>query len=126
MGGSKLDTKNQEYFYFLVRKDGKYYVAHRAGADVHKIVEWTEHPAVKKEDANGAQTNTLAIQVTTDSMHLMANGQRVKTFSKAEVYGTLPAGQAGTRSRTPAMPPTSSIAWRRRRPAGSPTGAWTW
>ena len=97
VGGSKLETKDQEYFYFLVRKDGMFYVAHRAGADVHKIVDWTAHPAVKKEEANGTQTNALAIQVTTDSMHLMANGQRVKSFSKADVYGTLPAGQVGLR-----------------------------
>ena len=97
VGGTQLDTKDQQYFYFLVRKDGKYYVAHRAGADVHKIVDWTEHAAVNKEDAAGKQTNALAIQVTADSMHLVANGQRVKSFSKAEVYGTLPSGQVGLR-----------------------------
>jgi len=40
--GNKLDTPEQTYYYVLVRGDGKVLVNHRAGAAVHKIVEWKE------------------------------------------------------------------------------------
>lgn len=97
VGGRKLDTAEQEYLYFLVRKDGKYLVAHRAGADVHKIVDWTEHSAVRKEDASGAQTNTLAIEVSAGGVTLMANGERVTSFTRDEMKGMVPVGYAGLR-----------------------------
>ena len=44
--GKDLDTPQQNYAYFLVRGDGKYMVNHRAGAEIHKIVPWTDSPAV--------------------------------------------------------------------------------
>jgi len=97
VGGSKLDTKDQEYMYFLVRKSGEFYIAHRAGAEVHKLVDWTAHSAVNKEDASGAQTNALAIEVSEGGVNFIANGQTVKSFTRAELKGMVPVGQAGLR-----------------------------
>lgn len=97
MGGSQLATPEQEYFYLLVRGDGKFFVAHRAGAEVHKIVNWQEHAAVTKADEAGKQTNVLAIQVTADSVHMQVNGQRVRSFAKADMHGFDTDGQAGLR-----------------------------
>jgi len=98
IGGTKLNSPEQQYFYFLVRGDGKYFVAHRAGSDVHKIVDWTESSAVKKQDpTSGSASNALAMQVTADSVHLSANGERVKSFAKSEMHGFNTDGQVGVR-----------------------------
>jgi hypothetical protein len=97
IGGSSVATPEQSYFYFLVRGDGKYFVAHRAGKEVHKIVDWTDSPAINKQNEAGAASNAVAMQVTADSVHLMANGQRVKSFAKSEMHGFNTDGQVGVR-----------------------------
>ena len=82
--GKKLDAPDQTYYYFLVRGDGKFLVNHRAGAAVHKIVEWTENAAVKKADAKGAATNTLTVDASkADSVRLKVNGVQVAALSAA-------------------------------------------
>lgn len=76
--GKDLDTPQQNYAYFLVRGDGKYLVNHRAGAEVHKIVPWTESPAVHKADANGKATNKLTVDASkADSVRLLVNDTQV-------------------------------------------------
>jgi hypothetical protein len=98
IGGSNLeDAAKQQYFYFEVRGDGKIFVAHRAGAEVHKIVDWADNTAAKKQDEKGAMSNELAMQVTADSVHMMVNGQRVKSFAKSELHGFNTDGQYGLR-----------------------------
>jgi hypothetical protein len=82
IGGTELVSPNQQYLYFLVRGDGKYFVAHRAGTEVHRIVPWTENAAIVKQDANGVATNALAVQVTADSLHFLVNGTRVQSLAK--------------------------------------------
>ena len=98
IGGTELDDPaKQQYFYFLVRGDGKYFVAHRAGAEVHKIVDWTEHAAVNKQNAGGAVSQVLSYQVTADSVHMSANGKRVHSFAKSQLHGFNTDGQVGLR-----------------------------
>lgn len=98
IGGSKLDSPEQQYFYLVIRPhDGGFYVAHRAGTEVHKIVEWTVHPAVVKQDSTGRAANTLSMQSSADSLHLAVNGQRVKSFAKSEMHGFNMDGQVGLR-----------------------------
>jgi len=88
--GSKLDSPAQSYLYFLVRGDGKFLINHRAGADVHKIVPWTENAAVVKADANGKATNKLTVDATkSDSLRFLVNGTQV---------AALPANQFGSRN----------------------------
>jgi hypothetical protein len=98
IGGSKLQDPAQSYIYFLVRPaDGYYLINHRAGSDVHKIVDWTASTATNKQDASGAATNALTIHVAKDSVHFIANGKLVKGFSKAEMHGFAAEGQTGLR-----------------------------
>jgi hypothetical protein len=98
IGGTELsDPAKQQYFYFLVRGDGKYFVAHRAGAEVHKIVDWTENAAVNKSNESGAVSQVLSYQVTTDSVHMFANGKRVQSFAKSQLHGFNTDGQVGLR-----------------------------
>lgn len=97
IGGSNVAMPNQQYFYFLVRGDGKFFVAHRAGAEVHRIVPWTEAAAINKQNEAGAATNVLSFRVTPDSLHLLANDKRVKSFAKSELHGFKTDGQVGLR-----------------------------
>ena len=74
--GKNLQAPSQTYYYFLVRGDGKFLLNHRAGAQVHKIVDWTENAAVKKADAKGAATNVLTVDASkADSVLLKEIGR---------------------------------------------------
>ena len=87
--GDKLNGAGQSYFYFLVRGDGKVLVNHRAGSDVHKILEWTEKSAVHKADAKGVATNTMSVDATRpDSIRLLVNGVQVHALQGAHVGNT--------------------------------------
>lgn len=80
--GQNLDAANQTYYYFLVRGDGKVMVKHRAGADVHTIMDWTAHSAVHMADAAGKATNTLSVDATKpDSVRLSVNGAPIKSIA---------------------------------------------
>ncbi|HKW46476.1 MAG TPA: hypothetical protein VJN70_03495 [Gemmatimonadaceae bacterium] len=97
IGGSNLNDSTQSYVYFETRGDGKYLINHRAGNDVHKIVDWTETDATNKQDAAGKATNELAIRVSADSVDFLANGKVVKAFTKAEMHNFAADGQTGIR-----------------------------
>jgi len=87
--GEKLDAADETYVYFLVRGDGKVLVNHRAGSDVHKIMEWTESAAAHKADAKGVATNTLSVDATrADSVRLLVNGVQVAAMPGAHVGST--------------------------------------
>lgn len=76
--GANLDQPNQSYVYFLVR-DGKYLINHRAGEEVHKLVTWTEHPAIRKAAADGTTSNHLSVRVIGSELQYIVNGQVVHT-----------------------------------------------
>jgi hypothetical protein len=97
IGGTNLSDSTQSYVYFETRGDGKYLINHRAGNDVHKIVDWTDTDATNKADAAGKATNELAIRVTSDSVNFLANGKLVKGFTKAEMHNFAADGQTGIR-----------------------------
>jgi len=82
IGGQKLDQPDQDYLYYVIRQDGKYLIKHRAGTEVHTLVEWTEHPAIRKMDAQGQATNALSVQVGPDQVRFLANGQEVKVLER--------------------------------------------
>jgi len=95
IAGHDLDSANQSYAYFLVRQDGKFLINHRADDNtVHKIVDWTENPAVKAIDASGKASNTLAINVDATDVHFLVNGTEVHKIPRAVLDGG--NGHAGT------------------------------
>ena len=85
IGGTKLRAADQAYTYFLVRGTGEYYVANRKGAEVTKLVNWTAHPAVKKQDASGKQTNVLGVEVKGNEVIFLVNGTEVTRRPKSEL-----------------------------------------
>jgi hypothetical protein len=94
--GKDLDNSDkQEYVYFLVRGNGQYLINHRAGRDVHKIIDWQENAAIRKQDASGQASNALAIRAGADSVRFLANGKQVAAISRQEISN--PGGKAGLR-----------------------------
>lgn len=86
-GGKELLADRQEYYYLIVRGDGKYMVKHRAGAETHELVPWTEHPAIIKEDAAGVSKNVLKVESSPVGAKLYANGQLLKELPGAGANG---------------------------------------
>ena len=87
--GKNLVTPQQDYAYMLVRGDGKVMVKHRAGKDVHTIIDWTENAAVNKQDANGKATNTLSVDASKpDSVRLLVNGKPVAAMPGSHMGST--------------------------------------
>ena len=87
--GNRLDTPDQTYAYLVVRGDGKFMVRHRAGSELHTIMDWTESPAVHKADASGKATNTLSVDASrSDSVRLSVNGTQVAAMPGAHVGST--------------------------------------
>ena len=87
--GKDLDTPSQNYAYFLVRGDGKYLVNHRAGAEIHKIIPWTEDAAVNKQDASGKSTNKLTVDASkADSVRLLVNDKQVAAIAMSHLGKT--------------------------------------
>ena len=94
IGGKNLNTDNQEYGYVVIRGDGKYLIKHRAGAEVHTIQDWTDLPALKKQDEAGKATNTVAFEVSDGFVKALINGEEVKRWEEKYWPG---AGTAGLR-----------------------------
>ncbi len=88
VGGQNLDAPNQDYLYFLVRGDGKFLVKHRAGAETHTLVDWTEHAAITRADAAGKATHALAIEATAEDVRFLVNGTEVAKLPRAAQLNT--------------------------------------
>jgi len=95
LGGQNLESANQSYLYFLVRQDGQYLINHRASdTEVHRIVQWTKHDAVKPMDASGRATNALAIVVGPDKLSFQVNGTEVWNVDRSTIDAG--GGHSGT------------------------------
>ncbi len=94
LGGKDLDGTGQSYLYFLLRKDGRYLVKHRAGAETHTIVPWTEHAAVVKHEGEGTVTNVIQVDAGAQEVVFSVNGQRVTALPRAQAAVD---GQVGLR-----------------------------
>jgi hypothetical protein len=87
VGGSGLDTA-PDYLYFLVRGDGKYMVKHRAASgDVHTVVDWTESPAVHRQNEAGAASNALTVEGGPWGVRFKVNGTQVGEFAGVKSSG---------------------------------------
>lgn len=85
VGGADLSGPNQRYTYFIIRQDGKYMLKRRTGADTKTLVDWTESPAVKKPDAQGRMTNSLAVVAGKETVRFLVNGTEVAAQPRSQV-----------------------------------------
>ena len=59
-------------------------IKRRAGADTPTVVDWTDSAAIKKADASGKMSNTLAIEVGKDKVRFLVNGTEVTVDRRRE------------------------------------------
>jgi len=81
-GGTTLhDPEEQQYTYFLTRRDGRYMIRGRSGEDVSDIQGWTEHAEVPTWDdrPEGAETvrYVLSVEVGDEEVIFRVNGAEV-------------------------------------------------
>lgn len=86
IGGANLAAPNQTYTYFLVRQAGEYFVSNREGTSTATQVNWTAHPAIQKQAADGTQVNTLGIEVKGAEVIFSVNGTEVHRRPKAGLH----------------------------------------
>lgn len=86
IGGTDLAGPTQKYTYFLVRNQGEYFISNREGATTATQVNWTAHPVIQKQVADGKQVNTLGIEVQGNDVIFSVNGQEVKRLPKAGLH----------------------------------------
>lgn len=85
VGGRDLsDASKQTYLYFEARQGGQILINHRAGNEVHKIVDWTPAASVHKFD-DSPNTNELSIKVASDSVRFLVNGTQVQAVSRQQL-----------------------------------------
>ena len=88
-GGADLEGDGVSYVYFLIRRDGRYLIKRRQGAGTSTVQGWTEHAAIVTWDARGegeeTAKNSLAVEVGTDEVAFLINGQRVAAIPRSEL-----------------------------------------
>jgi hypothetical protein len=96
VGGDDLKDASQSYLYMVIAGTGEYTIRHRAGANVHTIVDWTKNDAVKAADAAGKATNELAIEAGASDVRFLVNGTEVHKAPRSGMLAGLD-GMAGLR-----------------------------
>jgi hypothetical protein len=89
VGGTTLhDPEVRRYTYFLVRRDGRFMIRERDGAEVRDIATWTEHAAIRGWDDRGegdvSVPNVLRVEVRGDQVVYLVNGSEVSRFDRGE------------------------------------------
>lgn len=96
VGGRDLRSQEQDYLYFLIRRDGSYLVKHRAGDETHTLVEWTSHEALEDYgDEVPSPVTTLAVESRDDGVRFLVDGTEVDRLPRAPMLRT--GGQVGVR-----------------------------
>ncbi len=86
IGGENLEAANQSYLYFLIRKDGRFLVKHRAGSETHTLIPWTESAAiVKHEGQEGTAENVLTIECAAEQVDFFVNGEKVASLPRSQL-----------------------------------------
>ena len=94
-GGKELKGKDQHYYYFLVRQDGKYLIKSRDGSGTAVIVNWTSNKAINAKDKKGQTKNLLEIEVNNKTVSFLVNGKNVASLPSSKFKNT--DGQVGLR-----------------------------
>ena len=86
IGGRELSQDGQVYTYFLIRKDGRYLVKRRRGAETTELVSWTASSAIAKPAGEADPgKNVITIEVGADAVAFSVNGTRVTSLPRTKV-----------------------------------------
>jgi len=95
VGGRDLDGEGQAYAYFLLRKDGRFLVMLRRGAETEELTPWTAHDAIVPHDGGeGTVKNVLGIRAGEETVEFLANDVVVVTHPRSVIT---PEGVVGLR-----------------------------
>lgn len=88
-GGKELESERAgSYFQFLLRRDGSFMIAHRAGTDLHVLDSWTTHDAViPAEGSEEPVLNTLAVEAGAGDIRFLVNGDEVGRYPRSPGMG---------------------------------------
>lgn len=86
-GGQNLKAENQTYTYFLLRNSGEYLIKKRIGNETSLVKDWTKTDAMVTytDTTESSVPNTLAVEVSENSVSFFVNGTEVETLSKDQV-----------------------------------------
>ena len=85
IGGNDLESDDQSYLYFLIRKDGRFIIKQRNGSDAPTITPWTEHAAIVKQDGDENAKNVLAVEVSDQKLSFYVNDQMVTSVPRSQL-----------------------------------------
>ena len=91
-GGRDLDGADQQYIYFLLRRDGRFMIKTRDGEETAVVRDWTANAAVRSWEGRPAGeatvNNALAVQVGTQDVTFLVNGTEVARVPRSELPST--------------------------------------
>jgi hypothetical protein len=91
-GGHDLEGDAQQYVYFLLRRDGRFLVKTRDGAETAVVRDWTAHPSIvgweNRPADSGTAHNTLAVEVGAGDVVFLVNDAEVARVPRAELPAT--------------------------------------
>jgi hypothetical protein len=85
IGGKNLGDQEQTYIYFLLRKDGRYMIKRRNGAQSPTIVPWTTNKAIVPQQGDDDVKNVLEIAVGAHKLDFYVNGQMVTSLPRGDL-----------------------------------------
>ena len=87
IGGEGLSGDGQAYDYFLIRNSGEYLIKRRRGEQTELIQDWTAHEVINRFTAESESSvlNTLAIQVSNESVEFLINDERVTSLPATDI-----------------------------------------
>lgn len=84
VGGRDLEG-NRTWVALLARPDGSAGVFHKAGRDLHALVDWTTHEAVRAQAAGDTPQNVFRIEAEPARVRFLINGEEIGSFPRAQL-----------------------------------------
>lgn len=88
VGGRNLDSSEQEYVYFLIRRTGEFLIKRRNGESTEILHDWTRHEAVKPytADTEGTLHNVLQVDAGDEAVSFLVNGDQVAQLPRSGLH----------------------------------------
>jgi hypothetical protein len=87
LGGSDLDSDEQQYLYFLIRRSGEFLVKQRSGDTTEEVLPWTRHDAILAYTASSEGTvhNVLEVEASESQLRFVVNGSEVARMPRGDL-----------------------------------------
>lgn len=89
LGGRNLESDQQAYTYFVIRRTGEFLIRRRTGATTADVMPWTANAAIKKWEDRAADAksvrNVLAVKVAPDTTAFLVNGSEVARLPTTKI-----------------------------------------